>query len=136
MRASKAAPTKLVVVFLGEAIELGDLSLGDLGAYLISVSTQSTLGVPQIRTRLDAKFVPQHLPGRLVGSERIRLPAAAVQRNHQLLAKPLAQRIRGHQRLQFADHAAVPACGEIGFDPFGPFGIVHHADPVGAPIEK
>jgi len=27
-------PTKLVVVFLGEAIELGDLSLGDLGTYL------------------------------------------------------------------------------------------------------
>ena len=27
-------PTKLVVVFLGEAVELGDLSLGDLGTYL------------------------------------------------------------------------------------------------------
>ena len=27
-------PTKLVVVFLGEAIELADLSLGDLGTYL------------------------------------------------------------------------------------------------------
>lgn len=27
-------PTKVVVAFLGEAVELGDLSLGDLGSYL------------------------------------------------------------------------------------------------------
>jgi hypothetical protein len=53
----------------------------------------------------------------LVGLERLRLPARAIERQHQLPAQPLAQRLLGDQRLQLADQLAVAAAGQIGLDP-------------------
>ncbi len=61
-------PTKLVVVFLGEAIELGDLSLGDLGAYLPDELTlagrELYVSVPngQGRSKLMEALTKRRLP--------------------------------------------------------------------------
>ena len=61
-------PTKLVVVFLGEAIELGDLSLGDLGTYLPDELTlagrELYVSVPngQARSKLMEALTKRRLP--------------------------------------------------------------------------
>ncbi|HEX6723961.1 MAG TPA: DUF1697 domain-containing protein [Gaiella sp.] len=68
-------PTKLVVVFLAEAIELGDLSLGDLGTYLPDELT------------LAGRELYVSLPNRQAGSKlmealtRRRLPTTMTVRN-------------------------------------------------------
>ena len=68
-------PTKLVVMFLGEAIELGDLSLGDLGAYLPDELT------------LSGRELYVSLPNRQAGSKLMealtkrRLPTTVTARN-------------------------------------------------------
>ena len=51
-----------------------------------------------------------------VGGERVGLPAAAVQRQHPLRVQPLAQRLGGDERLELADHLAVPALVEVVLD--------------------
>ena len=53
---------------------------------------------------------------RLVGLERLGLAAAAVQREHQLAAQVLAQRVLSHQRLELADELGVAAEREVGLD--------------------
>jgi uncharacterized protein (DUF1697 family) len=61
-------PTKVVVAFLGEAVELGDLSLGDLGTYLPDELTLSArelyLSVPngQARSKLMEALTKRSLP--------------------------------------------------------------------------
>ena len=61
-------PTKVVVAFLGEAVELGDLSLGDLGTYLPDELTLSGrelyLSVPngQARSKLMEALTKRSLP--------------------------------------------------------------------------
>lgn len=61
-------PTKLVVVFLGEAVELGDLSLGDLGTYLPDELTlagrELYVSVPngQGRSKLMEALMKRRLP--------------------------------------------------------------------------
>ena len=54
---------------------------------------------------------------RPVGLERLRLAARAVQREHQLAAQPLAQRVLGDERLELADELGVPPQREVGVDP-------------------
>ena len=44
-----------------------------------------------------------------VGLERLGLAARAVQREHPLRVQPLAQRVLGDERVELADHLAVPA---------------------------
>jgi hypothetical protein len=61
------------------------------------------LGSPQPRARFDAELLHQRPPSRLVDRQRLRLPSAAVQRDHQLLVEPLAQRVSADQRLQLTD---------------------------------
>jgi uncharacterized protein (DUF1697 family) len=61
-------PTKVVVAFLGEAVELGDLSLGDLGTYLPDELTlsgrQLYVSVPngQARSKLMEALTKRSLP--------------------------------------------------------------------------
>jgi len=74
------------------------------------------LGAPQLRARFDAQLVQQQPAGRPVDRQRLRLPPAAVQGDHQLLVQPLAQGVSGGQRLQLTDQIRVPAEREIGFD--------------------
>lgn len=61
-------PTKVVVAFLGEAVELGDLSLGDLGSYLPDELTlagrELYVSVPngQGRSKLMEALTKRRLP--------------------------------------------------------------------------
>ena len=72
----------------------------------------------------DAELLRQHPPRLLVDGQRICLPPAPVQRDHQLLVQALAQRIGGHQGLQLTDDMRVTPEREIGLDP-----VFHHAGP-------
>ena len=74
------------------------------------------LELPQRRARLDPELVERR--SRVaVGLERLRLPARAVEREHQLPAQPLAVRVLRDQRLQLADQLRVAAEREVGLDP-------------------
>ena len=52
----------------------------------------------------------------LIGLERLGLAPRAVEREHQLAAERLAQRVLADERLELADHVAVPPELEIGVD--------------------
>ena len=55
-------------------------------------------------------------PARLVDVERVCLPPAAVEREHQLPAEALAERVLADERLQLADDVGVRAELEVGLD--------------------
>ncbi len=80
--------------------------------------------LPQWLAWFDAELLGQRPPRLLVGGQRVCLPPAPVQRNHQLLVQPLAQRVGGYQGLQFADDMRVTPQREIGLDP-----VFNHARP-------
>ena len=67
--------------------------------------------------RIDSELLRQSAARVLIRRERFGLPARAVEREHQLAARPLAQRLLLDQRLELADHLGVPAELEIGLDP-------------------
>ena len=54
----------------------------------------------ELRTRIDTKLIREHLAGIVEGLQRLGLAAAAVQRDHQQPAHPLAQRVFRDQRGQ------------------------------------
>ena len=56
------------------------------------------LEAAQFRPWLDPELLDQARPRRPVGLERLRLPARAVEREHQLAAQALRQRVLGDQR--------------------------------------
>ena len=68
----------------------------------------------------------------LVGVERLGLASRAVEREHQLAAQPLAQRVLGDQRLELADQLSVAAERELGVD--APLERQRGAAPRAAPI--
>jgi hypothetical protein len=65
---------------------------------------------------LDAELVDERGAGVPVALERFGLAARAVQREHQLRAEPLVQRVVGDETLQLADELGVAAEGEVGVD--------------------
>ena len=67
--------------------------------------------------RLEAELVDQRSPRTLVHGERVRLSSRAVEREHQLRAEPLPERLLRDQLLELADELAVSAEREIGVDP-------------------
>ena len=75
-----------------------------------------TLELLQRPARLQSELLVQQLPGLPVRLKRLRLPARAVEREHQLAAQPLLQRVRGHQRLQLADQLGALPESQVGFD--------------------
>ena len=54
---------------------------------------------PELRARLQPELLGQQSPRDAVGLECVRLTAGSVQRQHQLCAQPLVQRMQCHQRL-------------------------------------
>ena len=71
----------------------------------------------ELRRRFEAEVVRQP-PARVgVRGERVGLAATAVEREHELRAQRLAQRVVGHERLQLADHVRLAAEREVGVDP-------------------
>ena len=71
----------------------------------------------ELRAGLDAQLLDEARAGVLVGVERFRLPARAVEREHELAAERLAERVLSDQRLELADDVAVPPELEIRLDP-------------------
>ena len=65
---------------------------------------------------LDAEFLDENPPRLVEHRERFGLSAAAVEREHELAAQVLAQRVAGDQRLQFGHQRRVAAELEIGVD--------------------
>src|SRR5206468_1183196 len=63
------------------------------------------------------ELLDQEPPPGSVARERLRLAAAAVQREHQLAERALAQRLLLDECLQLADEPRVLAQLELGFNP-------------------
>ncbi len=71
----------------------------------------------QFRSRIDAQLLPEQPAGVRVDRERLGLPPAAVEREHQLAAQPLPQRVRGRQRGQLRDRLRVAAGLQVHLQP-------------------
>jgi hypothetical protein len=73
--------------------------------------------VPQPGPGLDAELGDQHIAGALVGGQRLALPPAPVQGQHQLPVQALAQRMAGGQLPQLGNQLLVMAPAQLTLDP-------------------
>ena len=71
----------------------------------------------QLDAGLEPELVVQAVPRLPVHLEPLGLPAAAVEREHQLGAKALAERVLGAERLELGNERQVAAERELGVDP-------------------
>ena len=76
-----------------------------------------SLQLLQLRRRVEPLLVREREPRRAVDLERLRLPAAAIERKHQLAAQPVAERVGGDERFQLPDKLGVAAEQELGVEP-------------------
>ena len=67
--------------------------------------------------RLDAELLDQGASGVAIDLERLGLAARPVEREHELPAKPFAQRVKGRQPLELADRLTEAAEAQVGLDP-------------------
>ena len=67
--------------------------------------------------RLDPQLLHEHASCVLVDLERLRLTAGAIEREHQLPAQALLQRMRRDQHLELPDHVRVMTERELRVDP-------------------
>jgi hypothetical protein len=70
----------------------------------------------QIGPRLDPELLDEDLAGMPIDLQRVRLAAAAVQREHQHRVEALTQRLDGDEPLELRDHLAMPAALEVVLD--------------------
>jgi ABC-type phosphate transport system auxiliary subunit len=77
------------------------------------VREDHALEPPQLRSGLDSELVHQHLAALPHRLECLRLASRAVQRDHQLSAQTLAQRVLCDERLQFADQVLGTPAGQL-----------------------
>jgi hypothetical protein len=70
----------------------------------------------QGRRRLDSELLDEHLAGLLVSLERLRLASASVQREHELAARALAQRVLANDLLELPDELGRAAKLEMRLD--------------------
>ena len=77
---------------------------------------------PQRLPGIDPELVGEQIADTPVSGQRVGLPAAAVQRQHELAVQPLPQRMVGDQPLQFGGDRAVPAKRQVSLDPGLPGG--------------
>ncbi len=71
----------------------------------------------QLLARLDPELVDEQSPRLLIDLERVRLAAAAVQREHQHRPHSLAQWLLARKRLELRDDCLVQTSLELGLDP-------------------
>ena len=71
----------------------------------------------QFEARLDPELLAERLSRPAVELERVGLAARAVERQHQLRPRPLAERLARDELLQLGDQARVPPEREVGLDP-------------------
>ena len=81
-----------------------------------AVAQHVGLQLAQRRAGLEAELLDHDPAPVAVGVERLRLPSAAVQRQHQEGSGPLAQRVPADERLQLAHDLGMAAEGQIGLD--------------------
>ena len=86
---------------------------GQLGVVL----EDRLLEPPQLGVGLDPQLLDQQPAPLAHHLERLRLPAAAIQRQHQVRPQPLSQRMLGHQRPRRSDQVGVAPAGELGAYP-------------------
>src|SRR5215213_5216491 len=67
--------------------------------------------------RIDAELVHEHTARVVVGLKGLRLTPGAVEREHQLTPKTLAERVLFDEQIELADELAVRASLELGLDP-------------------
>ena len=72
---------------------------------------------PQRLPWVDAELTGEQVAGPPVGGQRLGLPAAAIQRQHELAVQPFPQRILGGQLLQLAGERVMPAKRQVRLDP-------------------
>ena len=128
-RASRAASSPTSVPSTGTSrpasIAFDDLGEVVLGAAAARRRRRRARLLPQDRAvqllerraRLDPELVDERAPRVLVHLERLGLPARPVEREHQLAAEPLAQRMLRDERLELADELGVAPELELGVDP-------------------
>ena len=71
----------------------------------------------ELGPRVEAQLVEQRLAGGAIRGERVGLAAGSVEGEHQLSARPLAERVRLDDRLELGDELRVAAEREVGLDP-------------------
>ena len=74
------------------------------------------LELAELRAGIDAELLDEGLARGAVGGERVRLAARAVEREHELRARALAQRLGLDERLELGDELGVTAEREVGVD--------------------
>ena len=97
-----------------EVLDLGDRAAADRERLL---AQDRRVHAAQERARLEAELLDEQLPSLAVDLERLRLPAGAVEREHQLRPQPLAQRMRADERLELGDELGVRADRELRLGP-------------------
>ena len=70
----------------------------------------------ELGRRLEPQLVDENGAPRAIGGERVGLAAAAVQREHQLAAQSLVQRMLGHEPLEVLERLGVAAEAEVGLE--------------------
>jgi hypothetical protein len=81
------------------------------------VRQDGRLELSQRATRLQPQVLGQPLVALAVDGERLGLPVAPVQRQHELSAEPLPQRVIRDERLELTHDLGVAAELEVGVDP-------------------
>ena len=66
---------------------------------------------------LETELLDEHLARLLVDAESFRLTAGPVEREHELRAQPLAERVLGDERLELGDEVCMTPELELGLDP-------------------
>ena len=74
------------------------------------------LELAQLRPGLEPQLLVERAPSVAVGLERVRLPACAVEGEHELGARALVEGTLGDRRLQLGDELGVAAQLELGVD--------------------
>ena len=75
----------------------------------VLVAEDRALEPHQVGRQVEAELVEQHTAGAVDGTQRVGLPAVAIQRDRQLRRQPFAQRVLLHGRLELGHHLRVPA---------------------------
>ena len=101
------------------------------GAKLGILPENCLLQPAQFGGRVQAEVLGKRLADPVIYGQRVSLPAAPVQGQHQLTVRPLAQRLLRNDGLQFGDHVRVAARGQFQLDTFLRCGEAELGQPVG-----
>ena len=84
---------------------------------------------PQLRARVEPELLTQDATTFLEDAQRVGLASGAIQRDHQQPTKPLAQRVRGDERFELADHDPMPPELQLEVEPLLDRGEAQFRDP-------